>query len=58
MVKSTIESKANFDMNELELLPDASIIKCPVLLIASKDDKLIHYSHADKIYKAILHRDK
>lgn len=36
LVKSTIESKASFNMNELELLPDASSIRCPVLLVASK----------------------
>lgn len=40
------------------MLPDASTIHCPVLIIASKEDKLVHYSHADKIYQAILHRNK
>ena len=35
-----------------------SIIKCPVLIIASKEDKLINYSHAEKIYEAILHKDR
>jgi hypothetical protein len=46
MIKSTIESKADFLVEDLDILNDVSVIKCPTLLIASKDDNLIDWHHS------------
>lgn len=58
MVESTIEQKAKFKLSNMELLPIAKTIKCPVVLLTSKEDNIVHSLHSEKIYSSIGHRDK
>lgn len=58
MIKSTIESKADFKVDELELTHDIDSLDCPILILASKNDTLIHYHHSEDIYKQITHQNK
>lgn len=58
MVESNIEKKAGFRISEMQLLEDIKLIKCPVLLLTSKDDKLVNSNQSEKIYEAISHRDR
>jgi alpha-beta hydrolase superfamily lysophospholipase len=58
MIESSIEHKAGFKISDMELLEDTKCIKCPVLLLTSKDDKLVISSHSEKIYEAITHKDR
>lgn len=46
MIESSIEQKAAFKITDMELLPDIKYIKCPVLLLTSKDDKLVLSKHS------------
>lgn len=58
MIQTNIEEKANFKFTDLQIRNFAKKISCPVLLLASKEDKLITYHHSEKIYEAIEHKDK
>jgi esterase/lipase len=42
----------------MELLEDVKCIKCPTLILTSREDKLVLSTHAEKIYAAITHRER
>ncbi len=59
LVGSSIEQRANFKLEELELAQDVEKIRCPVMLLASKEDTFVSYTHSEEIFaKLPLHEHK
>lgn len=59
MVGSSIEERANFKVEELELSPDLEKVRCPVLLLASKQDTFVSHQHSEEIFSKLpLHEHK
>jgi len=46
-----VESKANFDIDEVNLKNLDQIKNCPAVFIASKKDSLIPFTQMDSIFK-------
>lgn len=50
-MKPIVKSKANFDIDEINLNQVDKIRNCPAVFIASKKDSLIPFSQMDNIFK-------
>lgn len=61
LVGGTISKRAKFEVEELEMSEEIKRIECGVMLVASKDDTFIRYSHSVDIYtllKQQSHRNR
>lgn len=59
MIGSSIEERADFKVEELELEKDVETIRCSTMLIASKEDTFISFTHSEDIFTHLkLHENK
>lgn len=52
LIKNTIQNKANFSIDDVDVLKNISKCRMPVLFITSQNDTLISNKHTEKIYQS------
>lgn len=57
LVGSSIEKRANFKLDQLELGQDVERIRCPAMLLASKEDTFVNCSHSEEIFGRLALKD-
>jgi pimeloyl-ACP methyl ester carboxylesterase len=57
MVSSSIEERAGFKVEQLELGADVESIRCSTLLVTSKEDSFVNYSHSEEIFSKLKLQD-
>ena len=59
MVSSSIEQRAGFSIDDLNLQNDVEVIRCSTLLIASSEDTFVDHEHSEEIFSKLkLHGNK
>lgn len=59
MVSSSIEQRAGFNIDDLDLDADIECIRCSTLLLASNQDTFVSLTHSEDIFaKLKLHENK
>jgi len=51
LIKSTIETKAGFNIEHVDVLKHIEKINVSCLFLASKEDNLIKFEHTEEIYR-------
>lgn len=57
-VRRSIEQKADFKFDELDLTTCIHKLSTPVMILASKEDELISYRHSEEIFHGYAGKDK
>lgn len=57
-VKGTIEQKADFKFDELDLNKCITKMNTPVMILASKEDELVSYKHSEEIFNNYAGKEK
>ena len=57
-IRTTLEEKGDFKLEELELETAAQILDMPVLLLASTEDTTVDSSHSQALYGRFRHPSK
>ena len=58
ILRNSVKSRANFDINDLEPLKEAPLIKIPALFAHADDDTFIHPRHSIQLYESYGGRQK
>jgi hypothetical protein len=59
VVSSSIEQRAGFSIDDLNLESDVETIRCSTLLIASSEDTFVGHEHSEEIFSRLrLHDNK